>query len=70
MGYVKGVLPQTPSAELGIKLLLGPISAAVFILAALVLYFYPITEKRYSEIQEQIKEMEAAKVYTGTVVEP
>jgi glycoside/pentoside/hexuronide:cation symporter, GPH family len=61
MGYVKGVLPQTPSAELGIRLLLGPISAAVFILAALVLYFYPITEKRYSEIQEQIKEMEAAK---------
>lgn len=61
MGYVKGVLPQTPSAELGIRLLLGPISAAVFILAALVLYFYPITEKRYSKIQEQIKEMEAAK---------
>jgi len=61
MGYVKGVLPQAPSAELGIRLLLGPISAAVFILAALVLYFYPITEKRYSEIQEQIKKMEAAK---------
>jgi GPH family glycoside/pentoside/hexuronide:cation symporter len=61
MGYVKGVLPQSPSAELGIRLLLGPISAAVFILAMLVLYFYPITEKRYSEIQEQIKEMEAGK---------
>jgi GPH family glycoside/pentoside/hexuronide:cation symporter len=61
MGYVKGVLPQAPSAELGIRLLLGPISAAIFILAAVVLYFYPITEKRYSEIQERIKEMEAAK---------
>jgi glycoside/pentoside/hexuronide:cation symporter, GPH family len=61
MGYVKGTLPQTPSAELGIRLLLGPISAAVFILATLVLCFYPITEKRYSEIQTQIKEMEAAK---------
>jgi GPH family glycoside/pentoside/hexuronide:cation symporter len=61
MGYVKDVLPQTPKAELGIRLLLGPISAAIFILAALVLYFYPITEKRYAEIQDQIKEMEAAK---------
>jgi len=61
MGYVKGALPQTPSAELGIRLLLGPISAAIFILAVVVLYFYPITEKRYLEIQEQIKEMEAVK---------
>jgi GPH family glycoside/pentoside/hexuronide:cation symporter len=61
MGYVKDVLPQTPKAELGIRLLLGPIPAAIFLLAGLVLYFYPITEKRYSEIQEQIKEMEAVK---------
>ncbi len=61
MGYVKGVLPQTPSAELGIRLLLGPISAAIFVLAIVVLCFYPITEKRYSEIQAQIKEMEEAK---------
>ncbi len=61
MGYIKEALPQSPSAELGIRLLLGPIPAAVFILAAIVLYFYPITEKRYEEIQEQIKKMEGAK---------
>ncbi|HEY9160804.1 MAG TPA: MFS transporter [Desulfomonilia bacterium] len=61
MGYVKEALPQTPSAELGIRMLLGPIPAAVFILAALVLYFYPITEKRYEEIKEQIRLMEGKK---------
>jgi glycoside/pentoside/hexuronide:cation symporter, GPH family len=61
MGYVKEALPQSPSAELGIRLLLGPIPAAVFILAAVALYFYPITEKRYEEIKEQIKEMEGKK---------
>jgi GPH family glycoside/pentoside/hexuronide:cation symporter len=61
MGYVKGAMPQSPSAELGIRLLLGPIPAAIFLIAAIVLYFYPITEKRYAEIQKQIKEMEASK---------
>jgi glycoside/pentoside/hexuronide:cation symporter, GPH family len=61
MGYVKEALPQSPSAELGIRLLLGPIPAAVFVLAAVALYFYPITEKRYEEIQAQIKLMEAGK---------
>jgi len=62
MGYIKGAMPQSPSAELGIRMLLGPIPAAIFLLAAIVLYFYPITEKRYAEIQEQIKEMEAGKL--------
>jgi GPH family glycoside/pentoside/hexuronide:cation symporter len=61
MGYIKEALPQSPSAELGIRLLLGPIPAAVFLLAAIVLYFYPITEKRYEEIKEQIRIMEGKK---------
>jgi glycoside/pentoside/hexuronide:cation symporter, GPH family len=61
MGYVANLVPQAASAQLGIRLFLGPISAAIFILAAVVLYFYPITEKRYEEILKQIAEMEAKK---------
>ena len=61
MGYVANAMPQAASAQLGIRLFLGPISAAVFILAAVVLYFYPITEKRYKEILAQIAVMEAKK---------
>jgi len=61
MGYVANAMPQSASAQLGIRLFLGPISAGVFILAAVVLYFYPITEKRYKEILADIAVMEAKK---------
>ena len=59
MGYVANAIPQAASAQLGIRLFLGPIPAAVFLLAAVVIYFYPITEKRYKEILAQIAVMEA-----------
>ena len=58
-GYVAEV-SQTPSALLGIRLLMGPITALVFLLSIFVLYLYPINEKRYNEILEQIGKMEAA----------
>jgi GPH family glycoside/pentoside/hexuronide:cation symporter len=61
MGYVANVMPQTASAQLSIRLFLGPISATIFVLAAIILYFYPITETRYQEILGQIAEMEAKK---------
>jgi GPH family glycoside/pentoside/hexuronide:cation symporter len=61
MGYVANAMPQAASSQLGIRLFLGPIAAAFFILAAVVLYFYPITEKRYKEILAQIAVMEAKK---------
>jgi GPH family glycoside/pentoside/hexuronide:cation symporter len=64
MGYVANLMPQSASAQLGIRLFLGPISAGIFLLAAVVLYFYPITEKRYKEILADIAIMEAKK---GTV---
>ena len=59
-GYVPDI-PQTALSLLGIKLLLGPISAFFFILALICLYMYPIDKKQYDEIQEKIKKMEAAK---------
>jgi GPH family glycoside/pentoside/hexuronide:cation symporter len=58
MGYVADKIPQAPSAELGIRLFLGPIPAAVFVAGAIVLYFYPINEKRYEEIIAEIAKME------------
>jgi len=59
MGYIANAIPQAASAQLGIRLFLGPVPAAVFLLAAVVIYFYPITEKRYKEILAQIAVMEA-----------
>ena len=56
-GYVPGVA-QTDSARLGIRLLLGPVPAVIFLLAIIMLYFYPINEERYNEIMEKVKVME------------
>ncbi len=58
MGYVADIIPQSPSAELGIRLFLGPIPAAIFILGAIAIYLYPINEKRYKEILADIAKME------------
>jgi len=61
MGYVANAMPQAANAQLGIRLFLGPISAAVFILAAVILYFYPLNEKRYKEVLAKIAERDAKK---------
>jgi glycoside/pentoside/hexuronide:cation symporter, GPH family len=61
MGYVANLMPQAPSALLGIRLFLGPISACIFIIAAVVLSVYPITEQKYNDICAQIADMEAKK---------
>jgi len=62
MGYVAsppGVfLKQVPSAELGIRLFLGPVPAAIFIVGAIAVWLYPINEKRYKEILAEIAVME------------
>ncbi len=56
-GYVREAV-QTTSAEFGIRLLLGPIAAVIFLLAVVVLWMYPINERRYGEIIEAIRERE------------
>lgn len=58
MGYVPNIMPQTPSSALGIELFLGPVNAVLFVIAAIVLYFYPITQERYKEILAKIAERE------------
>jgi Na+/melibiose symporter-like transporter len=60
VGYVPEVA-QTAKAMFGIRLLLGPIPALIFILSLVMLYFYPINEQRYNEILDDIKKMEAKK---------
>jgi GPH family glycoside/pentoside/hexuronide:cation symporter len=60
MGYVANAMPQTETAALGIRLFLGPIPAALFVLAAVMLIFYPITEERYQAILGQIEDIDTA----------
>ncbi len=59
-GYVPDAV-QTTGSQLGIRLLVGPITAVIFVAGVVVLYLYPINEKRYNEILAQIGEMEKNK---------
>lgn len=56
-GYAPDAV-QSPAALLGIRLLLGPVSAGLFLLSVLTLMRYPITEARYNEVLEAIRKME------------
>jgi Na+/melibiose symporter-like transporter len=45
-------------AQLGIRLLIGPVTALFFVAAAFMLIFYPLNEQRYQELMDKIKKME------------
>ncbi len=57
-GYIPDVA-QSEIAKLGIRLLVGPVPALFCLLGVVFVYLYPINEKRYQEILDQIREMEA-----------
>jgi len=59
-GYVPEVV-QTEMAQLGIRLMFGPVAGVFFVAAAILLAFYPLNEKRYAELQERIKQMERGR---------
>lgn len=59
-GYVADIA-QADSAIFGIRAIAGPVGAVIFLLAVLVVAFYPINEKKYKEILEGIREMEAKR---------
>ena len=48
-GYAAGAV-QTETAQLGIRLLIGPIPAAFFLIGIAVMARYPITKERHAEI--------------------
>jgi GPH family glycoside/pentoside/hexuronide:cation symporter len=56
-GYVADVA-QSDSAIAGIRTIAGPVGAAIFLIAIVIVAFYPINEKKYKEILAGIKEME------------
>jgi GPH family glycoside/pentoside/hexuronide:cation symporter len=51
-GYVPKAV-QTPLAQIAIRLLIGPIPAAVFIGALILVQFYPLDEKTYKKLVGQ-----------------
>jgi len=53
-GYIPDAV-QSARSILGIRLLIGPVPAVLFLLGNLAIAFYPLTRKRYEEIQSQIR---------------
>jgi len=54
-GFDAAATVQTALAGWGLKLFMGFLPAAMLIAALVVLFWYPLTRKRYAEIQEEIQ---------------
>jgi Na+/melibiose symporter-like transporter len=60
-GYIPNLVPQPEASLMGIRLLIGPLTAVFFIAANIVLWFYPIDRKAYGQIMAKIKKMESGR---------
>ena len=60
-GYIPNLVPQPEASLMGIRLLIGPLTAVFFIAANIVLWFYPINRKAYDQIMAKIKKMESGR---------
>jgi GPH family glycoside/pentoside/hexuronide:cation symporter len=71
MGFILAIaqyvpdLPQGPKAIFAIRLLVGPIPAAIMVAALILVEFYPIDEKAYAAIMAGGAEREAAAADKG-----
>jgi len=59
-GYVQGSAVQAPATVEGIRLMTGPVSAGLFLLAAAWVWTYPITRERHAEARAALAAREAA----------
>ncbi len=59
-GYVPDVA-QSTSSLLGIRLLVGPVTALFFILGIVFLHFYPIDRAQYEQIRKKISALEGKR---------
>jgi len=64
-GYVQGSAVQSPATVEGIRLMTGPVSAAIFVVAAAWVWTYPITRERHAEAQRALAAREAAREAAG-----
>jgi glycoside/pentoside/hexuronide:cation symporter, GPH family len=60
LGYVPGTAVQADRTVAGLQTLLGPVAAAVFALAALVVWTSPITRARHEQARAALAERDAA----------
>jgi glucuronide carrier protein len=68
-GYNAATTHQTAHADLGIRVGVGLIPAACALIAFVIMFFYPLTDKRHAQI---LAEVQARRAVTGdgTVIDP
>lgn len=54
LGYVAGQATQSPETVRGIALMMGPVAAAVYLLALVFVWRYPITRENHARAREQL----------------
>jgi glycoside/pentoside/hexuronide:cation symporter, GPH family len=65
-GYVQGSALQAPQTVDGIRLMTGPVAAALFVVAAAWVWTYPITRARHAEAQAALAARDAAGLAAAT----
>lgn len=60
--YVSEAAIQTGQAQLGIRLLFGPIAAAFFIIGGIIVAFYPLSKEKYEAVIAKARAIEAEEV--------
>jgi GPH family glycoside/pentoside/hexuronide:cation symporter len=58
-GYQANIAEQTPSALLGLRILMGPVPAVLLCLGILCAIRYPLTRERYTQILRELEERRA-----------
>jgi GPH family glycoside/pentoside/hexuronide:cation symporter len=61
-GYSPNAASQPPSAQLGIRIVVGPIPAALLCLGILFALFYPLSRERHAEVRSKL---EARRMVSG-----
>ncbi|MEL7590437.1 MAG: MFS transporter [Anaerolineaceae bacterium] len=60
-GYVSNAAEQPASALLGIKIVIGPIPAALLFAGILFAVFYPLSREKYTEVVSELEKRRAAR---------
>ena len=66
LGYQAGSAVQADTTVRGLQIVLGPIAAAVFVVAALVVWTSPITRERPARARAELEAAEAAAAAAGS----
>jgi GPH family glycoside/pentoside/hexuronide:cation symporter len=60
-GYVSNAAEQPASALLGIKIVIGPIPAALLFTGIIFAIFYPLSREKYTQVVSELEKRRAAR---------